>query len=127
MEREHFRGEAMSGTSEPEGPRWRSGPFVYGAVILSLPLAFAIIWAMPAVAPSVLKGNFSGWKVICGAVWGAIVIASPLAAVAFRRRYQYSEQWRRPRRLSITFAGIAYAVAVLSYVGIALAVTRPGF
>ncbi|PPE78238.1 hypothetical protein C3941_19420 [Kaistia algarum] len=93
---------------------------MYGAVLVSLPLLFLVLWALPTVLPAVLRGNFSGFKVALGAVWGVVVFACPFAALAFRRQYQYREEWHRPRRLSIAFASIGYFVSLVSYAGLAL-------
>jgi hypothetical protein len=114
----------MSESSDLEGPRWRSGPYVYGSVLISLPLIFLVLWALPTVLPAVLRGNFSGVKIAFGAVWGVVVFACPLAALAFRRQYQYREEWQRPRRLSIAFASVGYFVSLVSYAGLALAVLK---
>lgn len=113
-------GDAMSSSSDVEGPRWRSGPYVYGAVLVSLPLIFLVFWALPTVLPAVLRGNFSGVKTAFGAIWVIVVFACPLAALAFRRQYQYREEWQRPRRLSIAFASLGYVISIISYAGLAL-------
>jgi len=117
----------MSDASDLEVPRWRSGPYVYGSVLISLPLIFLVLWALPAILPAVLRGNFSGVKIACGAIWGVVVFACPIAALAFRRQYQFREDWIRPRRFSIAFATAGYLVAVLSYAGIAIAFAGPRF
>lgn len=115
----------MSVPSDPEGPRWRSGPFIYGAVIISLPLIFGIVWALPTIASPVMRGDFSGVHVALWAAWGVVVITSPAIALAYRRQYQYSDEWHRPRRISILFAGLTYVVSILSYVGLVLMFVGP--
>jgi hypothetical protein len=107
-----------------DAPRWRSGPFVYGSVLISLPLFLLILWALPTVLPAVIHGNFSAAKVIVGGVWGLVAIACPLAALAQRRRYQFRDDWQSPRRMSIAFAAAAYLVALASYAAIALALVK---
>ncbi|MCX5496905.1 hypothetical protein OSH11_19530 [Kaistia dalseonensis] len=114
----------MSTPSQPEGPKWRSGPFVYGAVLVSLPLIAVAIWALPIVAPLALKGNLAAPKALGGLVWFAIVLLAPVGALYFRRLYHRRAEWRRPRSLSIVFAGLAYVVSILSYVAIALLMTK---
>ena len=106
--------------SDAEGPRWRSGPYVYGAILFALPLLVLALWVLPTLIPVVVRGNFSHAKAALAAAWGAVLIACPLSALLFRRRYLYSENWQRPRRLSILFASLTYAVTLASYVGVGL-------
>ena len=106
--------------SDPESPRWRSGPYVYGAVLFSLPLLALVLWALPTTLPVLLRGNFSHVKAGLAALWAAALIACPVAALVFRRRYLLSEEWRRPRRLSILLASLTYALAIATYVGVGL-------
>lgn len=108
----------MSETSDLEGPRWRSGPFVYGSVLLCLPLLLLVVWALPTLLPAILKGNVSSEKAAVGIVWGVILLGCPIGALTYRRRYLYSEEWQRPRRISILWAWAGYAVALLSYAAV---------
>jgi len=109
----------MSASSVPETPKWRSGPFVYGAILASLPLCFLVLWTLPTLLPSVLRGNVAFERVLIGTLWGALIFLLPLGAFLFRQRYQFRDDWLQIRRWSIVFATASYVVDVVSYAAIA--------